>query len=118
MYEVFSKLLQERNVTAYKVAKETGVLQSTLSSWKTGRSDPSKENLMKIAAYFGVSIDYLMTGEETEDEIYYLDAESRELAKEAYKNQDIKLLFQAARNVKPDDLKYLIELAQRFKDKT
>ena len=31
MYEIFSKLLQLKGVTPYKVSKETGVSQSTLS---------------------------------------------------------------------------------------
>ena len=61
-YLAFSKLLNERGVTAYKVSKETGVTQSTLSDWKRGRSTPKTDNMKKIADYFGVSIDYLMTG--------------------------------------------------------
>lgn len=69
MYEIFEQLLQKYGVSAYKVAKETGVTQSTLSDWKRGRSTPKSENMKKLADYFGVSIDYLMTGkEETEKE--------------------------------------------------
>lgn len=64
MYEIFEQLLQKYGVSAYKVAKETGVTQSTLSDWKRGRSTPKSENMKKIADYFGVSIDYLMTGKE------------------------------------------------------
>lgn len=67
-YLAFSKLLNERGVTAYKVSKETGVTQSTLSDWKRGRSTPKTDNMKKIADYFGVSIDYLMTGKESNDE--------------------------------------------------
>ena len=69
MYEIFEQLLQKYGVSAYKVAKATGVTQSTLSDWKRGRSTPKSENMKKLADYFGVSIDYLMTGkEETEKE--------------------------------------------------
>ena len=64
MYEIFERLLQKYGVSAYKVAKETGVTQSTLSDWKRGRSTPKTENMKKLADYFGVSIDFLMTGEE------------------------------------------------------
>lgn len=62
MYEIFEQLLQKYGVSAYKVAKETGVTQSTLSDWKRGRSTPKTENMKKLADYFGVSIDYLTTG--------------------------------------------------------
>ena len=66
MYDVFEQLLQKYGVTAYKVSKETGVTQSTLSDWKRGRSTPKSENMKKIADYFGVTVDYLMTGHDSE----------------------------------------------------
>lgn len=62
MYDVFEQLLQKHNITAYRVAKEAGVTQTALSNWKSGRSTPSAPTLQKIADYFGVSVDYLMTG--------------------------------------------------------
>ena len=58
MYEVFEQLLQKYGVTPYKVAKESGVTQTALSNWKSGRSTPTTKTLQKIADYFGVSIDY------------------------------------------------------------
>lgn len=64
MYEIFEQLLQKYGISAYKVSKDTGITQSTLSDWKRGRSTPKSENMKKIADYFGVSIDYLMTGKE------------------------------------------------------
>lgn len=64
MYEIFEKLLSEKGVTAYKVSQETGIGRSTFTDWKSGRSEPKQEKLIKIADYFGVSVDYLMTGEE------------------------------------------------------
>lgn len=41
-------------------AKEMGILQSSLSSWENGRYEPDNEMLLKIANYFGVSIEYLL----------------------------------------------------------
>ena len=64
MYEIFEKLCSERNVTPYRVSKETGVTTATLTSWKQGKYEPKKEKLMKIAEYFDVSLEYLMTGKE------------------------------------------------------
>lgn len=60
MYEIFERLLRSRNVTAYQVAKATGISQSTLSDWKKGRSVPKMDKIQKIADYFGVSVEYLM----------------------------------------------------------
>lgn len=60
MYEIFERLLEERNVTAYRVAKETGITTATFTSWKQGKYTPKQDKLQKIADYFEVSIDYLM----------------------------------------------------------
>lgn len=65
MYDIFEKLMEEHGVTAYRVAKETGIATSTLSDWKKGRSIPKQDKLQKIADYFGVSLAYL-TGKESE----------------------------------------------------
>lgn len=62
MYEVFEGLLQKYGVSTYKVSKETGIAQSVFSSWKNGISTPKNDKMKKIADYFGVTVDYLMTG--------------------------------------------------------
>lgn len=65
MYEIFEKLLREHGVTAYKVAKETGIGTATLSNWKNGKYTPKQDKMQKIADFFGVTVDYLMTGKDT-----------------------------------------------------
>ena len=60
MYDIFMQLMEEKGVTAYRVAKETGITQATLSRWKTGKVSPSIETLQVLAEYFEVTIDYLM----------------------------------------------------------
>ena len=62
MYEIFEQLLSKYGVTAYKVAKETGITTATLTNWKQGKYTPKQDKLQKIADYFGVSLEYLMTG--------------------------------------------------------
>ena len=62
MYEIFEKLCQDRGVTPYRVCKETGLTTATISNWKAGRYTPKADKLQKIADYFDVSLDYLMTG--------------------------------------------------------
>lgn len=60
MYEIFAKLLEQKGVTPYQVYKATGVAQSSLSDWKNGKSKPKYEKMVKIADYFGVTVDYLL----------------------------------------------------------
>ena len=84
MYEVFEQLLQKYGITAYKVSKVTGITQSTFSDWKRGRSTPKTDNMKKIADYFGVSVEYLMTGieEPKEKEITLTPKDERDIAKD------------------------------------
>lgn len=81
MYEVFEQLLQKYGVTPYKVAKETGVTQTALSNWKSGRSTPAAKTLQKIADYFGVTIGYLMTGKEELRETTLTPKDERDISK-------------------------------------
>ncbi|MFS0723871.1 helix-turn-helix domain-containing protein [Paenibacillus sp. 1P07SE] len=60
MYQIFERLLEEREITAYRVAKETGVTTATLTSWKQGKYTPKQEKLQKIADFFGVTVDFLL----------------------------------------------------------
>lgn len=59
MYEIFEKLLQKKNVTANAVCRETGIVYTTIYSWKNGKYHPRDEKLSAIAKYFGVSLEYL-----------------------------------------------------------
>ena len=34
MYEIFDELIKQKGLSAYKVAKDTGISQTTLSDWK------------------------------------------------------------------------------------
>lgn len=67
MYAIFEKLLQDKGVTPYKVAKETGIATATLSDWKNGKSTPKADKMQKIADYFGVTLDYLLGNEQKEN---------------------------------------------------
>ena len=84
MYEIFEQLLQKYGVTSYKVSKDTGVTQTSLSNWKSGRSTPNAKTLQKIADYFGVSIEYLMTGKEDSEkkETTLTTKDERDIAKD------------------------------------
>lgn len=69
MYEIYCKLRDAIGVKDADVAKATGVTKSTFSDWKSGRSNPKDEKLKKIAEYFGVTTDYLRTGNEEDQTI-------------------------------------------------
>lgn len=121
MFKIYCSLRDERGVSDYQVAKATGINRSTFSDWKSGRSEPKNEKLQKIADYFGVSLEYLMTGKDTPKEsqsgkAYYFDDETAEAAQELFEDRDLRMLFDAAKGSRPEDLKIAAEMLRRFKE--
>ena len=53
-------LVNSRNITFYKLANELGLARSTFSDWKSGKSMPKTDKLIKISNYFGVEISYFI----------------------------------------------------------
>ena len=118
MYEVFEQLLQKFGVTTADVCKATGIGQSTMSNWKNRRNLLSGKNAQLIADYFGVSVDYLMTGKEKEGgERYYLNDETSEIAQEIFENKELRLLFDAAKDAQPEDLQTVHQMLLALKRK-
>ena len=58
MYNKLAALMRMRKVTAYRVAKETGITQTAISHWKHGRSEPSLKTLKILAHYFEVPLSF------------------------------------------------------------
>jgi transcriptional regulator with XRE-family HTH domain len=116
MYEIFEQLLQSYGITAYKFCKDTGISQSTISTWKTKNNLISPDLGKKIANYFNISFDYLMTGKEDEKK-YYLNDETAKAAQEIFENKDLRVLFDAARDASPEDLKTTYAMLMALKRK-
>lgn len=52
MYKICEKLCKKRDITLYKVCKETGISTATIINWKAGRYVPKQDKIKKIADYF------------------------------------------------------------------
>lgn len=61
LYNRIEELCKENNETITTMCKESGASRASLSDLKVGRKQSlSAETLSKIAAHFGVSVDYLI----------------------------------------------------------
>lgn len=61
IYERIEQLRKAQKISQGKLEKELGFSNGSVSKWKN--STPTPERLQKIADYFNVTVDYLMTGE-------------------------------------------------------
>lgn len=54
------QLRQEHKISCRQLGRDIGISASALSHYETRINVPSMENLLKIAEYFHVSVDYLL----------------------------------------------------------
>lgn len=108
-YETIKKLCKDNGVTVTGLEKELGISRGSLCKVNTNK--PSIEKAQKIADFFGVSVEYLMTGEEKEEPtIYYTNEETASFAQKLF--EDDKVLFDVYRS---SDKERLVEYAKRLK---
>lgn len=53
-------LREDRDLRQSDLAKAVGIDQRTISNYETGKSNPDSDALIRLADFFGVSIDYLV----------------------------------------------------------
>lgn len=114
-YEMFENLCRSKGVTPYRVAKETGVSTSTLSSWKSGRYTPKLDKLKAIADYFGVDVSVFGDVHTNVPYDFYIDKQTIVIAQKIYDNPELRMLFEATDNVPPQDLKLVADMVKRLK---
>lgn len=116
MWDKFKKLCDEKGVKPNNVAKEVGIASGTITNWKNGKSTPHMDKLKKVAAYFNVPLYYLINDEKTPiKDGYWLDEETAKMAQEIFENKELRLLFNSAKDCKPEDLKLVHDMLLRLK---
>lgn len=103
LYERIETLRKSKSISQGKLEKELGFSNGSISKWKN--STPTPERLQKLADYFRVTVEYLLTGEEKESDGYYLNDETAKMAQEMYEDPDMRSLFDMKRNMDPDRFK-------------
>lgn len=110
------ELCAKTGVSMNKLETELGFGKGYIS--KLGSSSPNTTKLQKIADYFNVSLDYLMTGKEKDDDPkYYLNDETAQIAQEIFENKELRVLFDASRKAKPEALKLAHDMLLALKRK-
>lgn len=61
--EKLSLLRKQHNMTQLELAEKLNLSRQAISRWERGTSEPSTENLVRIAALFGVPVDALVNGD-------------------------------------------------------
>lgn len=115
MKERIKELCRIKGISVNKLEEELGFAKGYIS--KLGKTNPNSQKLRQLADYFGVSMDYLTTGEEKTDSEYpyYLNDDAKEMAEFIFKNPEYKVLFDASRKVSKEDIATVMTIMDKFK---
>lgn len=126
------ELRSQRGLTQSELANRIGVNKQTISQYERGVREPNFETLDALCDYFNVSSDYILGKEDVtmryvdakglemldSDELapYYIDPDARDLANFLKDNPEHKVLFDASRKVKKEDISRALKAVGIFID--
>lgn len=112
--ERIKELCKKNNISMNQLEQELDFGKGYIS--KLGKSTPNATKIQQLANRLGVSVDYLMNGNiDNDNEHYYVNEETREIAQEIFENPDLKSLFHAAKDLPPERLKAHIDFIKSLK---
>lgn len=110
-YENFEKLCKENKTNPSQVSKATGISTATLTSWKKGAYTPKQDKLQLIADHFKVSVDYIITGKESEFTIEMAETDV-ELSNMNKRLKEYALKISKMSNDKQEHIMQLIDMLE------
>jgi transcriptional regulator with XRE-family HTH domain len=100
-------------MTQAELAKRLGVGTTSVYNWCNGLKTPRMDKVDAMCEIFHCNRSDLM--QDKPEEPYYMNDDAREIAQFLYENPDYKVLFDASRKVKPDDIAFVKSMLDRFK---
>lgn len=116
---VLKSLRTARGMTQDELAKKLEISRSAIGMYEKGSREPDYETLELIADFFNVDTDYLLgrTNKTTviPQPSYYLNEDAKEMAQFLFDNPDYKVLFDATRKVKREDIEFVKQMIDRVR---
>ena len=119
--QIFSERLRyylnKYDITQLELSKRLGVGTTSVYNWCNGIKTPRMDKVDAMCKIFHCKRSDLMEEPTNETSNYYLDDDAAAAAQFLYENPDYKVLFDATRKVKPEDIQLVKELLDRFSEK-
>ncbi len=95
---------------------------TTIQKWESGVSEPPLKALKKLSEIFNIDMNDLATKKlstdtSSDNNVYYLDDDARDMAQFMYENPEYKVLFDASRKVKKEDIDFVKQMIDRMSNK-
>lgn len=108
-YERFRDLAAMRGLTPTRACEECGLNKGTVSAWKQRGTHPTGQTLRKIADYFGVTADYLLTGKDAPIVVETFDPDVRIFdAIDALRDENVRRAVLKLRRASSDEISKVI----------
>ena len=118
-YDLFCRLCEQKGVSVTRATVEMGLSRTIGSKWKRTGATPNGETLNRIAEYFGVTTDYLLTGEETKTAaIDVVDDDLREYLDELRNRPEKRLLFSVTKNATRSQIEAIVKMIEEMQSDT
>ena len=116
-YEKFCALCAERGLKphARDTAEKIGITNGAVSFWKKGGM-PKAETLEKIARFFGVSADYLLS-ESDGRELINGDPELTEFLEMLATREECRMLFHLSKTATKEDVELAVKIIEQLRDR-
>lgn len=108
-----SHYMSMNDLTQKEVADAIGVSPQTFNTWMQGIALPRMGKIQALADYFGIKKSDLIDDKENG---YYFNDETAKLAQQLFEDKQLRMLFDAARDSKPEDLQMAADLLRRLKE--
>ncbi|EEJ51887.1 DNA-binding helix-turn-helix protein [Oribacterium sinus F0268] len=109
-----NNLLQEHNKTQLELANYIGVSNTSVNNWTKGYNTPRMDKIDLICSFFHIRREDLLT-DTPQEQTYYTNPETVKVAQEIFDNSDLRVLFDAAKDSSPEQLKLAAEMLRQFK---
>lgn len=107
---------ERRNLKQSELAEELGISDKTVSSWEINRTEPKMGMIEKICSVLNCKKTDIIGGDENDSSSpYYLNDDARELAQFMFENPEYKVLFDASRKVKKEDIEFVKQMIDRMR---
>lgn len=97
------------------LARYMNVSTATTAKWCTGKAIPRIDKIQSICNWLGIDKEALLNERTGREENYYLNQEAREYAEFLFNNPEYKVLFDASRKVKPEDIDFVRQMIDRMR---
>ena len=101
LYENIKTICDEKGISVNKLEKDLKLPRSSIMKYNA--SIPSVEKIRLISEYLGTSIDAIVHADGQSD--WYIDPATAKMAQEVFADPDTRMLFDAARDAKPEDIR-------------